>query len=132
VIRVAVTGLGAVSALGIGVPAFWEQMTAGKSGVGRITQFDPTGYLAQAAAEVPSFDPSAYFKDGERDLLDRFAPSRSRIARGLPARGAGGRRIRTRSHRRCDRKRNGRGDPQDDAYKRLYAQALRACIPPIP
>lgn len=71
--RVAVTGLGAVSALGIGVPAFWDRVAAGASGVGRITRFDPTGYLAQAAAEVPAFDPSRYFDESELALLDRFA-----------------------------------------------------------
>jgi nodulation protein E len=73
VIRVAITGLGAVSALGVGVPAFWDRLSAGKSGVGRITQFDPTGYLAQVAAEVPGFDPCHYFDETEREMLDRFA-----------------------------------------------------------
>jgi nodulation protein E len=70
---VAVTGLGVVSALGIGVPAFWERLIAGKSGVGRISRFDPTGYLAQVAAEVPGFDPCAYFDETEREMLDPFA-----------------------------------------------------------
>ena len=69
----AVTGLGVVSALGIGVPAFWERLVAGQSGVGRISRFDPTGYLAQVAAEVPGFDPCAYFDETEREMLDPFA-----------------------------------------------------------
>jgi nodulation protein E len=71
--HVAVTGLGAVSALGAGVPAFWSGVVAGRSGVGRITRFDPSGYLVQVAAEVPAFDPEKYFEAGEIDLLDRFA-----------------------------------------------------------
>jgi nodulation protein E len=71
--KVAVTGLGAVSALGIGVPAFWEQLVAGRSGIGRITHFDPTGFLAQLAAEVPGFDAAQYFDETEREMLDRFA-----------------------------------------------------------
>jgi nodulation protein E len=71
--RVAVTGLGAVSALGIGVPVFWDRLKAGASGVGPITRFDTTGFLAQAAAEVPPFDPLVYFDESKLDLLDRFS-----------------------------------------------------------
>jgi nodulation protein E len=71
--RVAVTGLGAVSALGIGVPALWNGIVQGRSGVRRITHFDPAGYLAQVAAEVPVFDPSRYFEESLLDLLDPFA-----------------------------------------------------------
>jgi nodulation protein E len=71
--RVAITGLGAISALGIGVPAFWDRLIAGRSGVGRITHFDPTAYTAQAAAQVPGFDPSAHFDESRQEMLDRFA-----------------------------------------------------------
>ena len=71
--RVAVTGLGAISALGIGVPAFWDRLKAGSSGVGPITRFDTTGFLAQAAAEVPPFDPLTYFDESKLELLDRFS-----------------------------------------------------------
>lgn len=71
--RVAVTGLGVVSALGIGVPAFWSGVSAGRSGVRRITNFDAGGYLAQVAAEVPSYDPAAFFDEQAIDMLDRFA-----------------------------------------------------------
>src|SRR5437899_4824287 len=71
--RVAVTGLGAISALGIGVPAFWAGRVAGTSGVGRITRFDPSGYLAQAAAEVQGFDAAAHIDEARLELTDRFA-----------------------------------------------------------
>ncbi len=71
--RVAVTGVGAVSALGTGVSAFWDRLVAGRSGVGRITHFDPTGFIAQAAAEVPAFDPAAHFDDAAQGILDRFS-----------------------------------------------------------
>jgi nodulation protein E len=71
--RVAITGLGAVSALGIGVPAFWAGVSSGTSGVRRISAFDPSNFLAQVAAEVPAFDPDAYFTDTEREMLDRFS-----------------------------------------------------------
>jgi nodulation protein E len=73
VIRVAVTGLGAVSALGVGVPALWAGVAQGRSGVRRITRFDPSLYLAQVAAEVPDFHPSTYFEEGQLELLDPFA-----------------------------------------------------------
>jgi nodulation protein E len=71
--RVAVTGVGAISALGRGVPAFWSGVVAGRSGVRRISNFDATGFLAQVAAEVPDFDPTACFDDTEREMLDRFS-----------------------------------------------------------
>jgi nodulation protein E len=64
--------LGAVSALGIGVPSFWTGVTAGRSGVRRITNFDPTGFLGQVAAEVPAFDASASFDETECEMFDRF------------------------------------------------------------
>ena len=71
--RVAVTGLGAVSALGIGVPALWDGVVQGRSGVRVITHFDPAGYQARVAAEVPVFDPAQYFEGSLLDLLDPFA-----------------------------------------------------------
>ena len=71
--RVAVTGLGAISALGIGITPFWDRIVAGASGVRLIRNFDATGFLAQVAAEVPAYDPDAHFSEAERDILDRFA-----------------------------------------------------------
>ncbi len=70
--RVVVTGLGIVSPLGIGVDTFWANLTAGVSGVGRITRFDPEGYTTQIAAEVKNFDPADYFEKKEARRLDRF------------------------------------------------------------
>ncbi|MCL6448420.1 MAG: beta-ketoacyl-ACP synthase II [Armatimonadetes bacterium] len=70
--RVVVTGLGIVSPLGIGVGTFWANLTAGVSGVGRITRFDPEGYTTQIAAEVKDFDPADYFEKKEARRLDRF------------------------------------------------------------
>ena len=54
--RVVVTGLGMVSPLGWGVEPSWKAITAGKSGAGRITGFDPTDYACQVACEVPRVD----------------------------------------------------------------------------
>ncbi|MDF3042514.1 MAG: fabF, partial [Thermomicrobiales bacterium] len=58
--RVVVTGLGAVSPLGIGVPALWEGLVAGRSGVRRIQHFDTENLTVKIAAEVPDFDPKAF------------------------------------------------------------------------
>jgi nodulation protein E len=69
---VAITGLGAVSALGVGVAALWDGLLAGRSGVGPITRFDADGYLARAAAQVPDFDASTHFDTALVDMLDRF------------------------------------------------------------
>ncbi|HLG52051.1 MAG TPA: beta-ketoacyl synthase N-terminal-like domain-containing protein, partial [Chloroflexota bacterium] len=55
--RVVVTGMGALTAVGLGVEETWTNLLAGRSGVGRITQFDPTGYPSTIAAEVKHFEP---------------------------------------------------------------------------
>lgn len=61
--RVVVTGMGTVNPLGRRVEEFWENIKAGKSGVGPLTKFDSTEYSSKVAGEVRDFDPS--------DLLDR-------------------------------------------------------------
>ncbi len=61
--RVVVTGMGTVNPLGVRVDEFWNNIKAGKSGIGLLTKFDTTEYPAKIAGEVRNFDPS--------DLLDR-------------------------------------------------------------
>lgn len=56
--RTVVTGLGAVTPIGNTAKAYWEGLLAGVSGVGPITQFDPTGLDTRIAAEVKDFDPT--------------------------------------------------------------------------
>ena len=121
--RVAVTGLGAVSALGVGVPAFWDQLIAGKSGVGRITAFDPAGFLAQAAAEVPSFDPSAHFDEAQQAMLDRFAQF-ALVAAGEAWRAAGLTLTETGRDRAGVAVGSGMGGAitQDEGYQKLYGR----------
>ena len=70
--RVAVTGLGVVSPIGIGVDAFWNHLTHGVSGVGRITKFDPSGLPSQIAAEIAGFDPEAYLPRRDVVRTDTF------------------------------------------------------------
>jgi 3-oxoacyl-[acyl-carrier-protein] synthase II len=54
--RVVVTGIGLLTPLGHGVDATWKNILAGKSGAGRITTFDPTGFGCEIACEVPRVD----------------------------------------------------------------------------
>jgi 3-oxoacyl-[acyl-carrier-protein] synthase II len=70
--RVVVTGLGAVTPLGNDVPTFWRSLTHGKSGIGRITRFDPTGYESQVAGEVKDFDAGKYLDRKDLRHTDRF------------------------------------------------------------
>ena len=55
--RVVVTGLGAVSAAGIGYPALWDSLLNCRSGIAPITRFDATGMESRIAGEVKNFDP---------------------------------------------------------------------------
>ena len=71
--RVVVTGLGAVSPLGIGVPALWEGLLAGRSGVRCVQHFDTENLTVKIAAEVPDFDPKAFMDPKSVRRMDRFA-----------------------------------------------------------
>ncbi|NTU63192.1 MAG: beta-ketoacyl-ACP synthase II [Chloroflexi bacterium] len=66
--RVVVTGLGAVSPLGLTVDELWDGLTAGRSGIGLITQFDPGDMPTKIAGEVKDFDPTKWinFKEARR------------------------------------------------------------------
>lgn len=70
--RAVVTGMGAVTPLGIGVPAFWQALRSGKSAVGPITRFDATGHPCRIAAEVPDFRPDDFMDAREARRSDRF------------------------------------------------------------
>ena len=74
--RVVVTGLGAVTPVGIGVEAFWQGMKAGKSGIARVTHFDPTGFRSQLAAEVKDFNPQEWIDKKSVERMDRFTAFR--------------------------------------------------------
>ncbi len=65
--RVVVTGMGVVSPLGVGIDAFWDGLTHGRSGVRRITRFDPSPYPSQIAGEIPDFDATAHLP--RRDIV---------------------------------------------------------------
>jgi len=70
--RVVVTGLGMVSPLGTGVEKTWQALIQGKSGVARITKFDPTGFDTQIAAEVKDFVPENFLDKKDLKRMDIF------------------------------------------------------------
>jgi 3-oxoacyl-[acyl-carrier-protein] synthase II len=67
-----VTGVGLLTPLGLGTEATWEAVRAGKSGVGRITQFDASAFSCQIAGEVKGFDPASYIEKKEIKKMGRF------------------------------------------------------------
>jgi 3-oxoacyl-[acyl-carrier-protein] synthase II len=71
--RVVVTGLGAVTPVGLDVPSTWDSLVHGRSGITRITRFDPAPYETQIAGEVKGFDASKYMDRKEIRRTDRFA-----------------------------------------------------------
>ncbi|HEX4835013.1 MAG TPA: beta-ketoacyl-ACP synthase II [bacterium] len=70
--RVAITGIGVVSPIGTGKEAFWNALLEGRSGVHRISSFDPAAFDCQIAAEVTDFDPGAFLDRKEVRRNDRF------------------------------------------------------------
>jgi 3-oxoacyl-[acyl-carrier-protein] synthase II len=70
--RVVVTGLGTVSALGTDVETFWNNVLAGKSGVSRISRFDPSHLAVQFGGEVKDFDPTKKLDPKAVRRMDRF------------------------------------------------------------
>jgi 3-oxoacyl-[acyl-carrier-protein] synthase II len=70
--RVAVTGLGIVSPIGNTVAEAWESALAGKSGITRITRFDPARLACQIAGEVKGFDVAPYMSPKEARRMDTF------------------------------------------------------------
>jgi nodulation protein E len=71
--RVAVTGLGAICALGRDVSRIWSALCDGRSGIARIESVDVSGLRFQNGAEVKAFDPAEHFDPAHADVLDRFA-----------------------------------------------------------
>ncbi len=70
--RVVVTGIGIISPVGLDRQTTWNSLLAGKSGVDRITLFDPDGLETTIAAEVKGFDPVAHFGKKDARRMDRF------------------------------------------------------------
>ena len=71
--RVVVTGLGAVTPLGVSAPTFWDALVSGKGGVRRISRFDPNPFDSQVGGECLDFNPSDFLAHRENKRMDRFA-----------------------------------------------------------
>ncbi len=71
--RVVVTGLGVISAIGIGKDSFWESLKVGRSGIRKINSFDCSSYKCQIAGEITEFDPCDFMPAQTARRIDRFA-----------------------------------------------------------
>ena len=69
--KIVITGMGAVTPIGIGVDEYWKNLTAGVSGIGTIKAFDPGELAVQIAGEVKNFNPSDYLP---KDLIRKTDP----------------------------------------------------------
>ena len=70
--RVVITGMGAVTPLGLTAQESWQSAREGICGIGPITHYDPTGQRVTLAAEVKGFDPEQYFSKAEAKRMGRF------------------------------------------------------------
>lgn len=70
--RVVVTGIGALTPIGNDIQTFWDSLTNGRSGAGRITKFDPSAFRTQIACELKGFDPSIFLDRAELKRTDPF------------------------------------------------------------
>ncbi len=70
--RVVVTGLGLITPLGTGVEKTWSALCAGRSGIARITKFDPAHQDCQIAGEVKDFEPGDYMEKKDIKKMDTF------------------------------------------------------------
>ncbi|MEY4402933.1 MAG: hypothetical protein RIR91_968 [Verrucomicrobiota bacterium] len=81
--RVVVTGIGCLSALGPDTASFWDSLIKGRSGISRITRFDPTDFPSKVGAEIRDFDPGKFMDPKEAKRNDRYtqyAVAASRMA----------------------------------------------------
>ena len=70
--RVVITGLGVIHGLGQNAASFWASLVAGRSGIDRVTQFDPSPYATQIGAEVRGWNPEEHMDPKEVRRNDRF------------------------------------------------------------
>ena len=71
--RVVVTGLGAITPLGLSAEETWQGLVAGRSGIARITHFDPSDYPTQILGEVKGFNPGDFMDRKEARRMARFS-----------------------------------------------------------
>ncbi len=71
--RVAVTGLGCISALGMSVPAFWESLTGGRCGIRTLAHLPADALQIRIGADVAGYDPARHFDPKRLGMLDRYS-----------------------------------------------------------
>src|ERR1700760_4436525 len=71
--RAVITGIGPITCIGIGKGAFWDGITAEKSGISRISSFETSGFHAHCGGEISQWDPASYFPPHRLKRLDRYA-----------------------------------------------------------
>lgn len=71
--RVVITGMGAVTPIGVGLQEFWEGLIAGRNGITRVTHFDPQEYRSHMAAEVAAFNAQEWVDKKTIERFDRFS-----------------------------------------------------------
>jgi 3-oxoacyl-[acyl-carrier-protein] synthase II len=71
--RVVITGMGALTPIGMSTPDFWQGLIQGKSGVREITHFDTTHYATKFAAQLDNYDPGKYLDHKEARRMDKFS-----------------------------------------------------------
>src|SRR4030066_542570 len=71
--RVVVTGMGAVTSVGIGLGDFWTGVSTGKNGISRVTRFDVAGFPPPMASEAREFDPDRWMDKRSAARMDRFS-----------------------------------------------------------
>lgn len=71
--RTVITGMGAITPLGSSIDMFWDGLVSGRSGVRKITQFDPSALPCQIAGEIPDFSPDDYLDRKEARRIPRSA-----------------------------------------------------------
>ena len=71
--RAVITGLGPITAVGIGREALWEGLRAERSGIRHVTCFDSSIFNAHCAAEIPDWKPEEFFPPHRLKRLDRYA-----------------------------------------------------------
>jgi 3-oxoacyl-[acyl-carrier-protein] synthase II len=71
--RVVITGMGVITPLGLTLEQYWDNLSNGRSGVDRISNFDPSDYSSQIGGEVKDFEPEKWLDPREIRKMDRFS-----------------------------------------------------------
>ncbi len=71
--RAVITGIGPITCIGVGKDEFWKGILSEKSGIGRISSFDTSGFHAHCGGEIPQWDATEHFPPHRLKRLDRYA-----------------------------------------------------------